>query len=253
MINKPGMHADLRVLVVSRQAFFRAGVKLALEELPVTEVAYMTEPTPELTTYIEDTMPDVLLIDLDGQADELLALSRQVRLRSPSVGIIMLSSNTSDGQLFVAIKAQAAAYLDKNVEADALIETIHRVARGQHPINEFITSRPQLAEKVLKQFQEFMTRQEMRELISPLTPRETVILELMAHGLPNKQIAYESGTSEQTIKNHVTSILRKLDANARTEAVVKALKQGYISLDGIRAPELCFSAANGAPSATGGR
>jgi DNA-binding NarL/FixJ family response regulator len=253
MTNRPDTDAGLRVLVVSRQAFFRAGVRLALAELADTEVAYMAEPTPELAAYVEDVMPDVMLIDLDGQADELLSLARKVRLRSPSVGIIMLSSNTSDGQLFVAMKAQASAYLDKNVEADALIETIHRVARGEHPINEFITSRPQLAERVLKQFQEFMTRQEMRELISPLTPRETVILEWMARGLPNKQIAYESGTSEQTIKNHVTSILRKLDANARTEAVVKALKQGYISLDGIQSQELCFSTPNGVPSAMGGR
>ncbi len=243
----------LRVLVISRQAIFRAGVSLTLAETADIEASYRQDPAPELIAYIEDTLPDVMLIDLDGEAEALLSLARKVRLRLPSVGIIMLSSNTDDSQLFTAMKAQAAACLDKNVAVDAMIQTIRRVARGEHPINEFIASRPRLAERVLQQFQEFMTRQEMRELISPLTPRETVVLESMARGLPNKQIAYQSGTSEQTIKNHVTSILRKLDANARTEAVVKALKKGYISLDGVKPPEVCRNRSDNAASTAGER
>jgi DNA-binding NarL/FixJ family response regulator len=229
------------------------GIGLALAAFPDIEASYLYEPTPELMAGLDDAPPDVILVDLDGQAEVLLPLARKVRQRSPSIGIIMLSSNTNDSQLFLAMKAQAAAYLDKNVAADALVGAVRRVARGEHPINEFITARPRLAEKVLKQFQEFMTRREMSALISPLTSRESFVLELMARGLSNKQIANQIGSSEQTIKNHVTSILRKLDANARTEAVVKAIKQGYISLDGIKPRELCFSTSNGAPLITCGR
>ena len=104
------------------------------------------------------------------------------------------------------------------------------MAAGEHPINESLTNRPKVAEQVLQQFQELSLRSEAEVLVSPLTPRETEILNHIAQGLLNKQIASKLGISEQTIKNHVTSILRKLNANARTEAVVVAIKQGLIKL-----------------------
>ena len=112
-----------------------------------------------------------------------------------------------------------------------MVETVRRVARGEHPINESLTTRPKVAEQVLLQFQELSRRDQVEQFISPLTPREMQILKYIGMGYLNKQIAAELGISEQTIKNHVTSILRKLNANARTEAVVLALKQGLIKLD----------------------
>ena len=83
---------------------------------------------------------------------------------------------------------------------------------------------------MLSQFQRLSWRSDDEDIMSPLTPREIEILEYIAKGYLNKQIAVELGISEQTIKNHVTSILRKLNANARTEAVVLAIKQGVISI-----------------------
>ena len=136
-----------------------------------------------------------------------------------------------DNQLFLALKAQAVAYLSKEVTGVQLTEIIRRVAKGEHPINESLTSRPRVAEHVLQQFQELTSRSESEAFISPLTPREIEILQYIAQGYLNKQIAAELGISEQTIKNHVTSILRKLNANARTEAVVVAIKQGLITID----------------------
>ena len=121
--------------------------------------------------------------------------------------------------------------MSKEIKADQLVETIRRVAHGEHPINDSLTTRPKVAEQVLHQFQELFRKSEAQNFISPLTPRETEILQYIAKGFLNKQIAAELGISEQTIKNHVTSILRKLNANARTEAVVVAIKQGLISLD----------------------
>jgi two-component system, NarL family, response regulator DegU len=120
--------------------------------------------------------------------------------------------------------------LSKDSTAEQMVETIRRVARGEHPINESLTTRPKVAEQVLLQFQELSRRSQAEELISPLTPREMEILKYIGQGYLNKQIAGELHISEQTIKNHVTSILRKLNANARTEAVVLAIKQGLISI-----------------------
>ena len=120
--------------------------------------------------------------------------------------------------------------VDKEITAEQLVDMIRRVAHGQHPINESLTSNPKVAEQVLYKFQELSLRSETEAFISPLTSREIEILRYIAQGYLNKQIAVKLGISEQTIKNHVTSILRKLNANARTEAVVLAIKQGLITI-----------------------
>ena len=132
------------------------------------------------------------------------------------------------GMIVVRISLEYCC-LNKETTPDQLIDTIRRVAHGQYPINESLITRPSVANKVLQQFQELSLQSET--VISPLTRRETEVLDYIAQGYLNKQIAAELDISEQTIKNHVTSILRKLNANARTEAVVLALKQGIITLD----------------------
>ncbi len=167
---------------------------------------------------------------IDGSSDNGLILARRIRQHSPNIEVIVLSSNPDDGQLFQALKAQAAAYLNKEITAEQLVEIIRRVAHGEHPINESLTKRPKVAEQVLHQFQELSLKSEAEAFISPLTPRETEILRYIAQGYLNKQLAIKLGISEQTIKNHVSSILRKLNANARTEAVVLAIKQGLITI-----------------------
>ncbi len=194
------------------------------------EVSGTAEVNDEVLSAIDTSPPDVALVDIDAPADSGLKLARRIKQRLPNIGVVVLTSNSDDAQLFQALKAQAVAYLSKEVTADELVDVIRRVARGEHPINESLTARPKLAEQVLQQFQELSWRSEAEGFISPLTPREKEILNYIAQGYLNKQIAAELDISEQTIKNHVTSILRKLNANARTEAVVIAIKQGLISI-----------------------
>ncbi|MBA7670691.1 Transcriptional regulatory protein DegU [subsurface metagenome] len=137
----------------------------------------------------------------------------------------------TDDQLFQAIENQVAAYLSKEINGDQLADMVRRVARGEYPINESLSSRPELAGKILNQFQALSGKTEVETLISPLTARETEILNYVAQGNSNKQIAAKLSISEQTIKNHVASIMLKLNANARTQAVVIAVQQGLISID----------------------
>ena len=194
------------------------------------EISGATEVNDQVLSAIDTLPPDVALVDIDSPADDSLILARKIKQRSPNIGVIVLASDPNDTQLFRALKTQAAAYLNKEITADQLVDTIRRVARGEHPINESLTNRPNVANQVLHQFQELSRRSEAEAFISPLTPKETEILNYIAQGYLNKQIAVKLGISEQTIKNHVTSILRKLNANARTEAVVVAIKQGLISI-----------------------
>jgi DNA-binding NarL/FixJ family response regulator len=221
----------IQVFIISQQSLFRQGIQYSLSNLPDIAVAGTSDISEGVLSVIDNVPPDVALLDIDGSSDAGLKLARKIKQHSPSIAIIVLASNPNDEQLFEVLKGQAASYLNKETSSDTLIDTIHRVARGEHPINESLTTRPKLAEQVLLQFQELSRRDEAEAFISPLTPREMEILKYIGQGLLNKQIALELGISEQTIKNHVTSILRKLNANARTEAVVLALRQGLISID----------------------
>jgi two-component system response regulator DegU len=219
-----------QVIIISQQLLFRQGIELALSTMKDVKISATAEVNDEVLSIIDTLPPDVALVDIDAPNDSGLKLARKIKQRLPTTGVIVLSSNPDDAQLFQALKAQAVAYLSKEINPDELIHTIRRVARGEHPINENLTARPKLAEQVLHQFQELSWRSETEGFIAPLTPREMEILNYIAQGYLNKQIAAELDISEQTIKNHVTSILRKLNANARTEAVVVAIKQGLISL-----------------------
>lgn len=220
----------IQVFIISQQFLFRQGIEHALSEMEDIEVSGAAEVNDEVLSAIDTLPPDVALVDIDAPTDSGLKLSRKIKQRLPNIGVVVLTSNPDDAQLFQALKAQAVAYLNKEIKADELVNTIRRVARGEHPINENLTTRPKLAEQVLHQFQELSWRSEAEAIIAPLTPRETEILNYIARGYLNKQIASELDISEQTIKNHVTSILRKLNANARTEAVVVAIRQGLISI-----------------------
>ncbi len=220
----------IQVIIISQQVFFRQGMEHSLSRVRDITISATAEVSDEVLSIIDNLPPDVALLDIDTPADAGLKLTRRLKQRLPTIGVVVLTSSQDDAQLFQALKAQAVAYLSKEVTASELVNTIRRVYRGEHPINENLTARPKLAEQVLQQFQELSLRSEAESFIAPLTPREMEILNHIAQGYLNKQIAAELDISEQTIKNHVTSILRKLNANARTEAVVVAIKQGLISL-----------------------
>lgn len=220
----------IQVLIVSQQVLFRQGIERSLSGIEDIEISGSTEANTNVLSAIDIMPPDVVLVDIDAPSDSGLQLARKVKQRLPNIGVIVLTSGKDDTQPFQALKAQASAYLSKEVTADELADTIRCVAHGEYPINESLTTKPRLAEQVLMQFQEPSWQSEGEAFISPLTSREKEVLRCISQGYTNKKIAYEFDISEQTIKNHVTSILRKLNANARTHAVVVAVKQGLISI-----------------------
>ena len=108
---------------------------------------------------------------------------------------------------------------------------MRRVGRGEYIINENVLSRPFVASRVLDEFRELsQIDQNMGTVFSPLTPREVEILDCVARGNSNKEIARLLSISDQTVKNHMTSILRKLAVNDRTQAVIYALRHGWIKI-----------------------
>jgi len=220
----------MKVLVVSQQALFRQGIWHSLSENDDMDVATTDATDKRILEEVKENAPHVAVLDVDSSSDQSLALARKLKQRLPDMGLILLSSSHDDGRFFQALRVQASAYLDKDVTPEKLDEVVRSVARGESPIQESFTSRQTVALQVLRRFQELSWKDEDETAMSPLTTRETEILNYVAQGYLNKQIAVELGISEQTIKNHVTSILRKLNANARTEAVVLAIKQGLITI-----------------------
>jgi len=179
--------------------------------------------------HIKSLSPDVLIVDYDLPPMGGPHLARQIKHHLPTISIILLSSYEDDEQLFHAMLAGAAGYLVKAASGQDLALQIRKAHQGGYPINESLLSKPAVALRILQQFQDLLlVEKEVEPLLSPLSPRETEILEHIAQGNSNKEIAYTLGICNQTVKNHVTSIMRKLTANDRTHAVVLALRYGLI-------------------------
>ena len=221
----------ITVFIVDRQNLYRHGVRQALAADESMSVVGDSVPGSEALTLVEAFAPSVVLVDVDLPLLRGLDLGRQITNRCPGTAVVALTSSPDDDQLFQAIRSGAAAYLSKDISAEELSSAIKRIAKGERPINENLLGRPRVAEQVLRQFQDLsLMGKAMETLATPLTPRETETLKYVAEGYSNKQIAHAMGISEQTIKNHVTSILDKLDANDRTHAVVLAFRQGWIDI-----------------------
>ena len=221
----------ITVFIVDRQTLYRQGVRQALSAEESIDVVGDCAVGTEALALVEAFAPNVVLLDVDLPLLRGLDLARQITQRCPGAALVALTSSPDDDQLFQAIRSGAAAYLSKEISAEALASAIKRIKAGERPINETLLGRPRAAEQVLRQFQDLsLMGKAMETLATPLTPRETETLKYVAEGYSNKQIAHVLGISEQTIKNHITSILDKLDANDRTHAVVLALRQGWIDI-----------------------
>ncbi|MHC1578376.1 MAG: LuxR C-terminal-related transcriptional regulator [Dehalococcoidia bacterium] len=216
----------IKVMVIDEQALFRSGVSQALSQQPDLEVLEC-DPTQNPLELIEANLPDVALLGSDLTSLSGIDLGRKIAQYYPNTKVIVLSPDPNDEELFEVIKTAAAACLSKKASGDELANTIRRAHSGEYPINESLMTRPRVAKEVLNQFRGFSRT--MEGVAAPLTKRETQILTYVAEGNSNKEIAHILSISEQTIKNHVSAILRKLNANDRAHAVALALRGGWIS------------------------
>ena len=227
----PKGRQQIRVLIADQQPLFRQGVRSTLASIADIDICGEVDSSNDLISAISSLYPDVVLLDIDLSSSDGMDLAKAVKQLLPSAAVILFSPQPNDDELFQAIKSRVAGYVRRDISSNELVTTIRRAAAGEHPINDTFLAQPKVAHQVLQQFQDFSWGKGAESFVSPLTPRETEILTYMAQGYFNKQIAIELNISEQTIKNHITSILRKLDANARTQAVITALKRGFITLD----------------------
>jgi DNA-binding NarL/FixJ family response regulator len=226
------MEQRIRVLIIDDHPLFRQGVRRSLEEVGDMEVVGEAENGEEAIKLAERLVPDVALIDINLPGLNGLEVARVIKRREPRVGLIVISVYEDDDQLFQAIKVGAAAYASKDMLPCDLVRMIREVARGKYLINDSVIARPHVAARVLHQFRKLAAIEDERTsaLFAPLTSRELEILDCIARGLSNKEIASQLTISGQTVKNHITSILSKLQVNDRTMAIIYAVQRGWIRM-----------------------
>ena len=220
-----------RILIVDDHVLFRVGIAQILSKEEGLEVVGEAEDARSAMDAALELSPNIILMDLSLPSPGGIETTQKIKRELPSVSIIVLAVQEDEDALFDAIKAGAAAFVLKDISPDDLVNVIRRVSNGEYLINDRVFSQPSVASRVLKEFRELAAYgQSEVPIFAPLSPREVQILDNIAQGMTNKQVAYTLTISEQTVKNHMSSILRKLSVNDRTQAVVYAMRQGWIRI-----------------------
>ena len=224
--------AEIRIVIADDHPLFRQGLRRILDSEEDLYIEREVGDGREALEAAKELLPDIMLMDVNLPSMNGLQVTREIKSYMPSISIIILTAYDDDQQLFHSIRAGASAYYSKDVEPKRIVETIKQVSRGNYVINDEVMARPQVATWLLKEFDGLSdVREAPGGLFVPLSPREMEVLEFIVRGKSNKEIARHLGISSQTVKNHLSSILRKLAVNDRTQAAVYALRRGWIRLE----------------------
>lgn len=218
------MNQLIKILLVDDQSLFREGLRTLIEVQPDFSVIGEASNGEEALRMAATMQPDVVLMDLRMPVMDGVTATRRIRDAFPSIHVIVLTTFDDDETVFDGLRAGAVGYLLKDVSSEKLCEAIRAASRGEYFMLPSITA------KVMSEFKRMARtpRIAQSELISDLSHREMEVLRLVATGASNKEIADMLVIAEGTVKNHLTSILAKLEARDRMQAVVKAREHGLI-------------------------
>ncbi len=222
---------EVTIVIVDDHPLFRQGVADALSLEPGFKVIAEASNGDDALVLIRSLRPMIAVVDINLPGLNGQQVTRQVVQDKLPTRILLLTAYNDHEQVLHAAWAGAAAYCSKDVDPERLVRTIHEVLRGKYVIEDQVFT-PRELERWLEQEME-----KARHLYSepgspfhPLSDREMEVLSCVVRGMSNKEIAMALGISHQTVKNHVTSILRKFGVEDRTQAVVYALKRGWVQL-----------------------
>jgi DNA-binding NarL/FixJ family response regulator len=225
------MANKISIMIVEDHPLFGQGLRRVLEGEDDLEVAAEVNNGKTSVDRASELQPDVILMDINLPGMNGLQATREIRATGDDTAVIILTAYHDEEQLFHAIRAGAAAYYPKDVSPARLIQAIREVSKGNYVIGDKVIPAAQVANWLLKEFADQSPSDDSpEEMFMPLTAREMEILQFITKGASNKEIARALGISRQTVKNHMSSILRKLAVNDRTQAAVLALRRGWIRL-----------------------
>jgi two-component system, NarL family, response regulator LiaR len=210
----------IRIMIADDHAIVRKGIRALLSESEGFEVVAEVGDGQEAVRRAEETHPDVILMDLLMPVMDGIEATRRITSRQPEARVLVLTSFAADNKVFPAIKAGAVGYLLKDSSPDELVRAIRQVHRGEPSLD------PTIARKLLQEVAHPALALEPAP--EALTAREMTVLQLIAQGLSNQEIANEIAVSEPTVRAHVSRILGKLHLASRTQAALYAVREGLL-------------------------
>lgn len=216
----------VRVLIADDHRLIREGLRAILKTKEGIEVVGEAEDGAAAVELALRLRPDVILMDISMPRMNGVEATRLIKRDLPRVGIIVLTIYADEAYIVDSLKAGATGYLLKDSDSAEILKAIRAVARGESLID------PALAGKVLTQLaRPAWGRPGLARRLRDLTARELTVLQHVAEGKTNKEIALALRLSEKTVKNHVRNIFHKLGVGDRTQAVTRALRQGLLKID----------------------
>lgn len=227
-----------RVLLVDRFPVFRLGLRRLVETTGRYQVVGEADTAPEALRLADLHAPDLVVLGLELAGVTGLTLTRALRERAPAARPICLAARLDDDCIFAAAEVGVAACLPRGGAPEALLDVLHRVTRGERPIDRLVLSRPAVAARVLAAVRAQGAAVHARHTgggvgaAGPivLSAREVEVLDGLARGLSNRGIAAELFLREQTVKGYVSSLMRKLGADDRLQTFLQAVRTGWVEV-----------------------
>lgn len=222
------------IIIIDDHQLFREGVKRILDFEESFDVVAEGDDGSEAMNLVEEYKPDVVIMDINMPHINGIEATKMLIDHYPETKVIILSIHDDENYVQHALKTGAQGYLLKEMDADALIEAVHVVADGGSYLH------PKVTHNLVKEYRRLaaeensghdsMKAPEIRRPLHLLTRRECEVLQLLADGQSNRAIGETLYISEKTVKNHVSNILQKMNVNDRTQAVVLAIKNGWVEV-----------------------
>ena len=217
----------IRLMIADDHELFRRGLRMVLEDEDDIEVIDEAGDGEVAVDLAREHAPDVVVMDVRMPGLSGIEAARRIKEEEPGTKILVLTISDEEDDLYEAIKAGANGYLLKEISIDEIAHAVRSVHSGQSLIS------PSMASKLLDEFAAMIKKEEQKEEVPAprLTPREMEVLEHVAQGMNNREIAKALFISENTVKNHVRNILEKLHLHSRMEAVVYAVREKLLEIN----------------------
>ena len=215
----------IKILIADDHAVVREGTRQILEQEPDLQVVAEAGDGEEAVRLATSSKPDVAIIDIAMPKMDGIEATKQIKALSPAIAVLILTAYDDDQFIFSLLEAGAAGYLLKSVRGRELIDAVRAVYVGESVLH------PSIARKVLNRFVPATGKPKGQQPSEVLTEREMDVLKLATRGFSNQDIADELCLSIRTVQAHLGHIFNKLQVSSRTEAVVRALREGWVSLD----------------------
>lgn len=221
-----------KIAIIDDHQLFREGVKRILDFEKTFEVVAEGEDGNQAVAIVEEYQPDVIIMDINMPNVNGVEATRQLIENFPESKVIILSIHDDENYVTHALQTGASGYLLKEMDADALVEAVKVVADGGSYLH------PKVTHNLVREYRRlageggggYVGATEIRRPLHLLTRRECEVLQLLTDGKSNRGIGEALFISEKTVKNHVSNILQKMNVNDRTQAVVEAIKKGWVEV-----------------------